>query len=260
SNTMFQMGYLAIPKVQTSYGHGIDGHLSTDYVWGPKLDIGDSAMQWNPITKRKEMMPLVSSGKNNLKNFMQTGFVTNNNISITQSGDKGYFRAGINHVFDKGQWPNSHLNIINYTMSGELKVGDKFDLQSSMGYTFQKSPQIWGRGYGTQGYLYQILMWSGPDYDIRQYRDYWVKPNVEQNWLYTAWYDNPYLIAYEKLDGIQKNKLYASLTANYKFTKGFNLKFRSGYDFYKNEETVQSPAGINSTRGGSSGNTFSWNY
>ena len=36
--------------------------------------------------------------------------------------------------------------------------------------------------------------------------------------------------------------------------------FRTGYDYYKNEETVQSPAGINSTRGGSSGNTFSWNY
>src|SRR5699024_6609439 len=99
SNTMFQMGYQAIPKVQTSYGHGIDGHHSTDYVWVPKMDIEDSAMQWNPITKRKEMMPLVSSEKNNLKNFMQTGFVTNNNISITQSGDKGYFRAGINHVF-----------------------------------------------------------------------------------------------------------------------------------------------------------------
>lgn len=260
SNTMLRAGYLAIPKVQTHYGHGIDGHISTDYVWGPRLGMGDSAMQWNPIAKKQMMMPLVASGINNLKNFLQMGLVTNNNISVTQSGKNGYFRASLNHIYDKGQWPNSHLNIINYDMGGELKIGDKFSLESHMGYTFQKSPQIWGTGYGDQGYLYQILMWTGPDYDIRQYKDYWVTPNVKQNWLYNAWYDNPYLIAYQKLDGINKNKLNASLTANYHFTKGLNLMFRTGYDYYKNEETVQSPAGINSTRGGSSGNTFSWNY
>ncbi|WP_245645443.1 SusC/RagA family TonB-linked outer membrane protein [Niabella ginsenosidivorans] len=260
SNTMIASGYLAIPKVQTSYGHGIDGEISTDYVWGPKLDIGDSAIQWNPITKQKEMMPLVSSGKNNLKNFLETGLVTNNNITVTQSGENGFFRAGVNHIYNKGQFPNEKLNILNYTMSGALKIGQKFSLESSMGYTWQQSPQVWGQGYGAQGYIYQLQMWTGPDYDIRQYKDYWVTPNEKQNWLYDAWYDNPYLIAYEKLDGINKNKLNASLTANYKFTKDLNLMFRTGYDFYKDEETVQSPAGINSTRGGSSGNTFSWNY
>ena len=260
SNTMVALGYLAIPKVQTSYGHGIDGQVATDYVWGPKLDIGDSAMQWNPVTKQTENLPLVSSGKNNLKNFLETGLVTNNNISVTQTGENGYFRAGVNHIYNKGQFPNQKLNIINYTVSGALKVGDKFNLESHMGYTWEESPQIWGQGYGAQGYIYQIQMWTGPDYDIRQYKDYWVVPNQQQNWLYTAWYDNPYLIAHEKLDGIQRNKLNASLTANYKFTKDLNLMFRTGFDQYKNEETVQSPAGINSTRGGSSGNTFDWNY
>ncbi|MBO9618021.1 MAG: SusC/RagA family TonB-linked outer membrane protein [Niabella sp.] len=268
SNTMVASGFLAIPKVQTSYGHGIDGKISTDYVWGPKLDIGDSAMQWNPVAKKSEMLPLVSSGKNNLKNFLQTGLITNNNISITQNGENGYFRAGVNHIYNKGQFPNEKLNIINYTMSGALKIGKKFNLESSMGYTWQQSPQIWGQGYGAQGYIYQLQMWTGPDYDIRQYKDYWVTPNLKQNWLYNAWYDNPYMIAYQKLDGIQNNKLNAALTANYNFTKNLKLMFRTGYDFYKNEEVVQSPAGINSTRGGSSptvgstgiNSTFGWNY
>ncbi|MFT3904200.1 MAG: SusC/RagA family TonB-linked outer membrane protein [Niabella sp.] len=268
SNTMVASGFLAIPKIQTSYGHGLDGKIATDYVWGPKLDIGDSAIQWNPVSKQKEMMPLVSSGKNNLKNFLETGLITNNNISVTQNGENGYFRAGVNHIYNKGQFPNEKLNILNYTMSGALKVGQKFSVESSTGYTWQQSPQIWGQGYGAQGYLYQLQMWTGPDYDIRQYRDYWVTPNVKQNWLYDAWYDNPYVIAYEKLDGIQNNKLNASLTANYKFAKDLNLMFRTGYDFYKNEEKVQSPAGVYSTRGGSSptigstgiNSTFTWNY
>jgi len=262
SNTMFSLGYLAIPEVQTSYAHGQNGKISTDYVWGPKLDIGDSALQWNPKTKQEEMLPLVASGKRNLQNFMQTGIITSNNISVSKSGENGYFRAGLNHVYNKGQFPNENLNIINYTMSGQIKMGSKFDLEGHMGYTRQTAPQTWGHGYNAQGYLYQILVWTGPDYDIRDYKDYWVKPNEKQNWLYNAWYDNPYLIANEKLDGIEQNKINASLVANYNFTKDLKLMFRNGYDYYSNEETVRNPAGINSTRGYSddAASSFSWSW
>jgi TonB-linked SusC/RagA family outer membrane protein len=271
SNNMMAAGFIAIPKIQTSYGHGLNGRLDDDYVWGPKLDIGKDTMQWNPVTKQLEEMPLVSSGKDNLQSFMQAGIISNNNISVTQSGDNGFFRAGLNYIYNKGQWPNATLKIINYTMTGQLKIGDKFDLESHMGYTRQTAPQVWGQGYGPQGYLYQILMWTGPDYDIRQYRDYWVTPDQKQNWLYNAWYDNPYLIAHEKLQGIDNNKINASLTANYKFTKNLKLMFRTGYDYYKNELTVRNPAGINSTRGssigkfkpdvdGSPSGSFSWDW
>lgn len=260
SNTMFNLGYLAIPKVQTSYGHGLDGKINTDYVWGPKLDIGQTALQWNPVTKQNEEMPLVSSGKDNLKNFMETGLITNNSISVTKGGQNGFFRAGLNHIYNKGQFPNQKLNIINYTMSGELKAGEKFSLESHMGYTRTTAPQLWGSAYDQQGYIYQILMWTGPDYDIRQYKDYWVTPNQKQNWLYTAWYDNPYLIAYEKLRSTEQNKLNASLTMNYNFTKDLKLMFRNGYDYYKNEDVIRNPAGINSTRGMTIGNTFGFDF
>ena len=248
SNTMTQMGFLAIPEVQTSYGHGINGEIADDYVWGPKLDIGKTAKQWNPITKQDEDMPLVSSGKDNLKNFLERGVITNNNVSITQTGENGFFRTSLNHILNKGQYPNTKLNIINFTNSGEMKLGDQFTIGAQAGYTRQNAPQIWGTGYGNQGYLYQILMWTGPDYDIRQYRDYWVTPNESQNWLYDAWYDNPYLIAYEKLNGVSQNKLYASFNANYQINKNLNLLFRTGYDFYSNVETIRNPIGVNSTR------------
>ncbi|HOT65301.1 MAG TPA: carboxypeptidase-like regulatory domain-containing protein, partial [Dysgonamonadaceae bacterium] len=53
SNTMFRAGWVAIPKAQTSYGHGLNGKIADDYVWGPKLDIGNTALQWNPVTKQE---------------------------------------------------------------------------------------------------------------------------------------------------------------------------------------------------------------
>ncbi|WP_048907213.1 SusC/RagA family TonB-linked outer membrane protein [Pedobacter sp. V48] len=252
SNTMFQLGYLAIPKVQSSYGRGQNGEIDNDYVWGPKLDVGNTARDWNPETKQfEDARPLVSVGKDNLKNFMNTGIVTSNNISLAQSTESGSFRIGLNHIFQKGQFPNQKLNIINLTSGGEIKVNDHFKVEGRFGLSRGSTPQMWGSGYGNQGYLYQLIMWTGTEYDIRDYKDYWTVPNKTQNWMYTNWYDNPYLIAYEKLSGETKNKVNGNVTANYKFNNDFNLMLRSGYVNYNNTTTKQNPtANIYSTRGG----------
>jgi TonB-linked SusC/RagA family outer membrane protein len=252
SNTMFQLGYLAIPKVQSSYGRGQNGQIDNDYVWGPKLDVGNTARDWNPETKQfEDGRPLVSVGKDNLKNFMNTGIVTSNNISLAQTTESGSFRIGVNHIFQKGQFPNQKLNIINLTSGGEIKVNDHFKVEGRFGLSRGSTPQMWGSGYGNQGYLYQLIMWTGTEYDIRDYKDYWVVPNKTQNWMYTNWYDNPYLIANEKLNGETKNKVNGNVTANYKFDNDFNLMLRSGYVNYNNTTTQQNPtANIYSTRGG----------
>ncbi|MCH5716488.1 hypothetical protein [Niabella hibiscisoli] len=96
------------------------------------------------------MMLLSSRGKNNLKNFMQTGLITNNNISVTQTGDNGYFRAGLNHIYNKGQFPNQKLNITNFTMGGEMRVGTKFSMEAHMGYTRKESPRYGARAMATR--------------------------------------------------------------------------------------------------------------
>ncbi|QPH40313.1 SusC/RagA family TonB-linked outer membrane protein [Pedobacter endophyticus] len=260
SNTMASLGYLAIPKVQSSYARGQNGVIDNDYVWGPKLDAGNTARDYNPFTKQfEDNMPLVSKGKDNLKNFMSTGIILNNNLSIAQSGENGGFRIGLNNIYNKGQFPNQNLNMLNLTMSGEMKINDKFKLEGHMGVSRRWADQIWGSGYGNQGYLYQLVMWTGSEYDIRDYQDYWKEPNKTQNWLYSNWYDNPYLIAYEKLNGIQTNTVNANVTATYQFNQDFSLLFRLGYDNYNNKTTFRNPtANIYSTRGGAV-NGSGWN-
>lgn len=252
SNTMLQLGYLAIPKVQGSYARGQNGKIDNDYVWGPRLNAGNTARDWNPETKQfEDNRPLLSVGKDNLKNFMSTGVIANNNITVAQSGENGSFKFGVNHIYNKGQFPNQELNMFNLTTAGEIRVNDKFKLEGHMGISRRSAPQIWGGGYGNQGYLYQLVMWTGPEYDIRDYKDYWKVPNKTQNWMYTNWYDNPYLIAYEKLNGIQQNTSNVSVNANYKFSPELNLMLRLGYDNYSYRTTQRNPtANIFSTRGG----------
>ncbi|MEN8117114.1 MAG: SusC/RagA family TonB-linked outer membrane protein [Bacteroidota bacterium] len=250
SNNMVASGFLALPEVQSSYAHGINGAIATDYVWGPKLDIGETALQWDPVSKSMKEMPLISSGKDNFRNFLETGIISNNNISVAQSGENGSFRISLNHIYNKGQYPNLEMNTSNFTVGGEMKLGEKFHLESSMGYNREMTPQTTGRGYGDQGYIYQILMWTGPDYDLLQYRDYWITENEQQNWHYSAWYDNPYLIAYEKLKGQLRNKMNANVTATYSVFPGAKIILRNGFDMYSNEYTVRNPINVNSGRGG----------
>lgn len=251
SNTMFNAGFLTLPKVQHNYSAGLGGTYSaTDYIWGDRLDIGRKAQQWNPVTKKMEEAELTSQGKDNFRNFLESSFITNNNISVAQSGENGSFRVSFTDTYNKGQYPNAKANMINFSVGGEMKLGDRFKLEATVGYNKRKSPQIWGSGYGNQGYIYNLLMWTGPEYDVTKFRDYWVTPGVEQNWMYATWYDNPYLIAYEKLNAVDQNTYNAMLSAGYTLFKDARLQLRSGIDYYGNEDIKRNPININSTRGG----------
>lgn len=250
SNTMFNAGYLRLPEVQNSYSAGYYGKYNgDDYVWGDKMDIGRVYEQWDPISKSYKEMELTSKGKDNLKNFQEFSFITNNNVSIAQKGENGSFRTSLTHVYNKGQFPNAKMNKITYSVGGELKLGDKFQLESSMTYNKRWAPNISGKGYNTQGYIYNILVWTGSEYDLTDYKDYWITPGEEQNWHYSGWYDNPYLMAYEKLHGKEEDVINGYVSGNYQLTAWAKLLVRSGLDIYIDKETKRNPIGINSNRG-----------
>ncbi len=115
-----------------------------DAVWGDKLDIGRTATLYNPYTYENEPdQPLVSRGRNNFENFLQTSFVANNTVSIAYKGKLGSFRTSVNHIYNRGQYPNTKLNKTNYSLNGDLKY-KRFSL--SAGLTLQLcylSEQLW---------------------------------------------------------------------------------------------------------------------
>ena len=242
SSTMFNAGYLAIPEAQHSYSSGTGGKYdSKDYVWGDKLDIGRTAVQYNPFTYQWEEQPLVSKGKDNFRNFLEQGFSTNNNISIAWKGKNGGFRTSLNHVYNKGQYPNQQMQKIIYTLSGNATIGN---LSVEAGAIWNKRfySNDRGAGYGGGGYL---IVWTGADYDIRDYRNYWVqgKEHEQQNWRYTAFYDNPYMLAYECTRQNDYDKLNTYVYAKYDFFPWLNLSTRTGVDFYADRYESKNPIG-----------------
>lgn len=240
SSTMFNTGFLVTPKTQTSYSSGYNGKYADDYVWGDKLDIGRTATLWDPYEMVwKENMPLVSKGKDNLKNFQELGMVTNNNINIVHQTENSSIRTSITHVYNKGQFPNQKLNKITYSLGGEIKYND-LTIESNISYSKHLSPNIRGSQY-SGGFLYNIIGWLGAEWDINEYKNYWMVKNEKQNWFNEEWYDNPYFIANEVTKSSDRDLFNGFISANYKFTPWMKLSLRSGLDFYLNRYISKNP-------------------
>ena len=245
SSTMFNAGYLKLPEVQTSYSSGKNGiyNDNSSYVWGAKLDVGNEAMQYNPYTQEREMTELTSRGKNNLKNFQELSFITNNNVSVTQKGKYGSIRTSLTHVYNKGQWPNEKLNKITYTVSGDMKY-KKFSSEAGITYNKRFYPNMGGSAYHGTGYIYNLLVWSGSEYDIRDYKNYWKIKDEQSNWWDRGgWYDNPYYIANELTSSDNYDVVNAFVNASYDITSWLKLSLRSGADMYTEKSETKAPVG-----------------
>lgn len=245
SNTMFFSGYLAFPETQSSYSRGQSGKSGGDYIWGDKLDIGRTAILYNPNTYQWEEQELVSKGRNNYKNFLQFSFVTNNNVSVSQKGKYGSFRASMTQIYNRGQYPNQDLNKVNFTVGGEMSW-KKFKLEASATYNKHKASNNNGSGY-SGSYIYDLVIWGSSEYDIRDFKNYWIegKEDIQQNWYDNAWYDNPWFKSHEIVDAYDTDLMNASMTGSYEITPWLKAMIRGGLDVSTQRNEQRNAMGAN---------------
>lgn len=242
SSTMFEAGYLAIPEMQSMYGRVVNTSTNT-YVrsgngsWGPPLD-GSDVIQWDPITKSMKSMPFIARGKNNFKNFLEQGYILNNSVSVTENGDLGSFRASAVWGQNKGTYPNSRFDKLTFSLGGNIHV-KRFTLTTSIAYNNQSSPNMGFNGYRGYDPMYSLLVWGSPDWDVRQYKDYWVVPNEEQNSSYTSGMNNPYFDRFERIHSTNKDVFNGQFTASYDVTNWLTALVRTGYDNYSNKQIIR---------------------
>ncbi|MDR0542608.1 MAG: SusC/RagA family TonB-linked outer membrane protein, partial [Dysgonamonadaceae bacterium] len=239
SSTMFNAGFLAVPEQQGMYGRklasGGEAYVrSGDGSWGPPLE-GQEIIQWNPVTKQMEPMPLLPVGKNNFRNYLEPGFILNNNINVTQQGEYGSVRASASWMDQKGQYPNSKFDKINYSIGGDMKYNG-FTLSSSFNYSKQVSPNKGSNSYKGYDPMYSLLIWSSPDWDIRQYKDYWVVKDEVQNSSYTSTVNNPYFDRYERRNPYNKDVFNGMLNVGYDILSWLKISLRSGFDSYSTKQ------------------------
>lgn len=266
SSTMFQTGFIRIPDVQTTYGNGYNGQYAYvdgsgggteggGWIWGPKLDQRDPSTpsgfwettQFNspidPLTGDRIPTPFLSQGANNVKDFFQTGIISTNNISVSSGNADGNFRVSVSNNYQRGIVPNSQLNNTSFGVSGGYKLAKNLQADASLTYNRQYTDNFPETGYGPTNYLYNLVLWTGPDINVNDLRDYWEKGNegIQQRNYNKSWYNNPYFQAYEFLRGYYKDNVFGQFKLDYTIAPGLNVMLRSGINQYSLNRTWKEP-------------------
>lgn len=266
SSTLFQVGYTVIPKVQTQYGDGDNGQYAYvdgsgggteggGWVWGPKLDQKDpgtasgywETTQYNsprdPNTGKLVPLPWISRGKNNIRNFFQTGMLSTNSVSASAGNDKGAFRISASHIYQKGIIPNTAVNNSSFTVGGNYALTSKLNVDTKLTYNKEYSNNYPSVGYSPENILYNLILWIGPDIDVRDLKDYWVKgkEGLQQRNYNLSWYNNPYFVANQLLNGYTKDNTFGEVAFDYQLTKDLSVKFRNGMNNYAVDEDYKEP-------------------
>jgi TonB-linked SusC/RagA family outer membrane protein len=266
SSNMLQKGFTAIPKVQDQFGRGSSyeyqytdglqaGETLYDYgqrlaIWGPRMD-GQNVYQYNSpydaTTGTWTKTPYTSHGDKNLQKFLEAGFLSTNNVSLSTSGKNYDVRMSYSHVYQKGQGPNTGLNSDNLNLTAGYSISPKLKIDASLNLNEQYTKNIPDADYGPNSYVYMFNVYGPSDFDVKDLRNYYKGPQgIPGLNQYNENYgrsNNPYFMAYEWLRGKTKTDIYGYARATYNFTNDLSLAFRTQLTTWNQLMTEKVPAG-----------------
>jgi TonB-linked SusC/RagA family outer membrane protein len=276
SSTIFDAGLIVTPEYQKKYGTGYHGqYIAGDPTyefwgaWGPEMD-GRLLPQWNSpfdADGNRIAIPWIPRGKDNLKNLMNTGFVTNNNFSFGSKGENGDFRTSISQMYQKGVFDNTSVKSFTVNLSGGANLRKNLRFDAAINYSKLESPNYPSVGYGRYSPIYTGLLWTGANVDVRDLKNYWA-PGLEgiqqRNFDIGPGYDfgsydynNPYFILHENLKGETKDHMYGSMSLKYDISPKFNITVRTAMN---TQTLMQDSRAAYSTVGQRNGNYSQYYY
>ncbi|RAJ99753.1 TonB-linked SusC/RagA family outer membrane protein [Larkinella arboricola] len=212
---------------------------SSAYWGGPALDAGNTAVQWNsPVGPdgNKIATPLLSY-RDNMKNFLETGITSTNNLALAGSGEKTTYRISFNNMTNKGPIPNSDLNRNSLASAVTFDISKNFKLNTNLNFVRSNSnnrPSTNNRGANPLEAVYLY-----PHVDVRALKDYWI-PGSEgiQQLTPSSNGDNPYFLAYALTNGFKRDRVFGNLKLDWTITPELTAYVRGALDnFVENRET-----------------------
>ena len=262
SSTMTENGFLALPESQSEYGRG------TNYIysygdqlydnkqrlpeWGPRFE-GQLIKQYNSpydiVTGIRTATPWTAKGANNFENFMQSGLINNNNISMSAATEKSDVRISVSNMYQKGMEPNTKLSSYTLAVNGGYNISKKLRLEASINLNKQYSPNIPDVNYGPNSYIYMFKVYGAADYDVRDLEDIYKGPQGVQNLIpYAQEYgreNSAWFMAKKWLRSHDKTDINGYVKATYKVNNDLSLNLRSQLSTWNQLRTEQVPAGAN---------------
>lgn len=260
SSTVMNKGFLAFPRVQHSYGPGENtfyefvngkggarGGVDSDYdVWGPYF-AGQSIPQYDsPVVNGvRQGTPWTARGANNLANFLQTGFQTNNDVAITSNGENYTTRFSLSQQHQTSYIPSQYLDIANANFYGSFNPTSRLKFEASVNFNRQSTDNFPDVQYGPNSIIYNLAIWTGADWSVNSpdIKAIWQpgKVGVQSEFAEYTRYHNPYFLTQIWTRGHYKNDTYGYLSGNYKIDNHLNVGLKSQIDTYNLLRTEDLP-------------------
>jgi len=228
TNESFQKA-TGLPKVQNEYGQGSNGiyNPGTSNSWGPKfgstatvangLLVGGAAVDYNTYP-------------NNIKDFFETGILSDNNLSINGGDAKQNYTFSAGYLYQKGILPNTGVKRATVKFGGNTVLREKIKLGGSA--TFINTLQdgiLGGNGQSALGVLHGMPR----SIDLQKYKreKSWKNPDGTNNYGVTG-IENPYFGAYENPLKSNLYRIIGIANIGYDVTPWMNINYRLGVDAY----------------------------
>lgn len=246
SSAMFDRAWL-FPQFQNEFGSG-NRPGTTETIstasWGPRLDIGTKHVQWDsPLDGSGNRIPTDwVSYPDRQKDFYQTGFTLTNNIAITGANKDGDFRLSYTNLTNEGIVPNTDLKRNTLNLSAGYVLHPKVKVSTNVGYTNNKSDN---RPTFNRESASNIVYTTTPNVDVKKLRNYWL-PGEEGRKQYShvpGTVDNPFFVAYEFINGFNRDRLLGNVEVNIELAKGLTLMGRTAMDTYNEIRESKRPFG-----------------
>ncbi|MCF0042902.1 SusC/RagA family TonB-linked outer membrane protein [Dyadobacter fanqingshengii] len=216
---------------------------SSAYWGGLPLDVGNKEVQWNsPLDENGNPIPTeLKSYKNNMKNFLQTGITSTNNLTVSGSTDKSTYRVSYNNMINRGLIPNSDLYRNGLSLAGTFDMAKNLKLSTNINFVRSSSnsrPQTSER----DGNPLQAVYYSS-SYDINDLKGVW-KPGleeIEQMTVAKGETDNPYFLAKHLTNAYTRDRLYGNIKLDWTIAPGLTAFARYSHDMYDEDRETKIP-------------------
>jgi len=253
---------LILPNFQNSYGQGsskdnfewVDGTVGdggVDESWGPPLDVGLNFVQWDNYKYNGGPSPWVSQ-PDNIRNFFETGFTTNNNVAFTGGAENLGYRLSLGMSDQKGMIPNTDYK--KYTVSGNANYDftDKLKAGFNFNYSKGKSGNLPTAGYTNENPVQQMI-WSGRNVNFDDLKDYENLPmspddtpaeGTPLNWN-TQFQNNPYWVLDNNVNKLDKDRVIGGLNLSYQLFEFLSVTAKTGVDHWSSVVQEEKAVGTN---------------
>ncbi len=180
---------LVLPEYQDVFGQGANGQFSyvdgnggglndnVDESWGPKMD-GRLIPQFGSNGVPVPFVP----HPDNVKDYFETGFLTDNGISIADAADKYNYRVSFNNSHQTGITPNTKLNKRNVSFNTSFKLDPRLTLTTTGNYFITDAPNLPGVGGRRATSTMLQFAWFGRQVDIDKLKESYFSTGSPNNW------------------------------------------------------------------------------